>query len=96
MATKELQRIEVLVPAHWLDAVDHWRAKQQDIPSRDEAICRLVQDSLDLATEWRGRQEHSDVWDADVSRVADAELKLEVAAAEVGTETPSRPDWAKD
>jgi hypothetical protein len=92
MGTDELERIQVLVPPHWLKAVDHWRAKQHDIPSRDEAICRLVEDSLDLATTSRGRQEHSDVWDADVARVAVAEMKLEVAVAEVGTETRSRPD----
>ncbi|WP_177198418.1 hypothetical protein [Novosphingobium sp. CF614] len=31
----------------FFERVDHWRAKQPDIPSRAEAIRRLVEKSLD-------------------------------------------------
>lgn len=69
MSTEELERFEMLAPSDWLQAVDHWRAKQDDVPSRDEAIRHLVELSLDRATESRGQRERSDVWDADVARL---------------------------
>ena len=69
MATEELERFEMLASSDWLQAVDHWRAKQDGIPSRDEAIRRLVEHSLLLATEARGQRERGDVWDADVGRL---------------------------
>jgi hypothetical protein len=66
---EELVRFEMLAPPGWLQAVDHWRAKQCDIPSRDEAIRRLATLSLNLATASRGQGERIDVWDADVRRL---------------------------
>jgi hypothetical protein len=66
---EELVSFEMIVPSGWLQAVDHWRAKQSDIPSRNEAIRRLVTLSLDLATASRSQGERSDVWDADVKRL---------------------------
>jgi hypothetical protein len=66
---EELVSFEVLTPSGWLEAVDHWRAKQHFIPSRNEAILHLVTLSLDLATASRGQGERIDVWDADVRRL---------------------------
>jgi hypothetical protein len=66
---KELVSFEILAPPGWLEAVDHWRAKQDLIPSRNEAILHLVTLSLDLATASRGQGERIDVWDADVRRL---------------------------
>ena len=73
MATEELERFEMLATPDWLQAVDHWRAKQEDIPSRAEAIRRLVEHSLQLATKSRGQRERIDVWEADVGRLGEAE-----------------------
>jgi hypothetical protein len=69
MATEELEQVEVRVSRLWLEAVDHWRAKQDGIPSRDEAIRRLVEHGLQAASASRATQEHMDVWDADVARL---------------------------
>ncbi|MEP6982250.1 MAG: hypothetical protein ABI853_01220 [Sphingomicrobium sp.] len=68
MPTEEVDRFEMVAPGRWLKAVVHWRAKQDDIPSRDEAIRGLVEHSLDLASESRGQRARMDVWDADVAR----------------------------
>jgi metal-responsive CopG/Arc/MetJ family transcriptional regulator len=65
----ELEHVEVSVPSQWLEAVDHWRAKQDGIPSRDEAIRRLVEQGLQAASDSRAVQEHMDVWDADAARL---------------------------
>jgi hypothetical protein len=73
MPTEELEQLEVRVPRLWLEAVDHWRAKQDDIPSRDEAIRRLVEHGLQAASASRAAQEDIDVWDADVTRLHGAE-----------------------
>jgi metal-responsive CopG/Arc/MetJ family transcriptional regulator len=73
MASEALERIEVRVPALWLGAVDHWRAKQDGIPSRDEAIRLLVEHGLQAASASRVAQEHMDVWDADVTRLHKAQ-----------------------
>jgi len=37
-----MQRFEMLAPREWLDKVDAWRVTQPGIPSRGEAIRRLV------------------------------------------------------
>ncbi len=76
MSTEELESFEMLAPPEWLQAVDHWRAKQDDIPSRDEAIRRLVNHAMLLATKARGEREQLDVWDADVERLDHAALGL--------------------
>jgi metal-responsive CopG/Arc/MetJ family transcriptional regulator len=73
MASEELERVNLQVPQAWLEAVDHWRAQQDGIPSRDEAIRRLVEHGLQAASASREAQEHMDVWDADVTRLHEAE-----------------------
>lgn len=42
MTDEKMKRFEMLAPAAWLTAVDDWRRKQPDIPTRAEAIRRLV------------------------------------------------------
>ena len=42
----EPRRFEMLAPPEWLDKVDAWRARQPGIPSRAEAIRRLVDAAL--------------------------------------------------
>jgi metal-responsive CopG/Arc/MetJ family transcriptional regulator len=44
------QRIPVMMSTDEVDAIDEWRRKQEDLPSRSEAIRRLVALSL------KGRQ----------------------------------------
>jgi hypothetical protein len=39
-------RFQMRVSPNFLKAVDDWRRKQSDIPSRNEAIMRLVERSL--------------------------------------------------
>ena len=73
MPTEELEQFEMLAAPDWLRAVDHWRAKQDDLPSRGEAIRRLVKHSLQLATESRGEHERIDIWNADVRRLDEAD-----------------------
>lgn len=41
-----MKRFEMLAPPDWIAAVDDWRRKQSDIPSRAEAIRRLVEKGL--------------------------------------------------
>lgn len=40
------ERFEMRVPASFLKLVDDWRRKQEDLPSRAEAIRRLVEQAL--------------------------------------------------
>jgi metal-responsive CopG/Arc/MetJ family transcriptional regulator len=42
----EMKRFEMLAPPDWLDRVDAWRVRQPGIPSRGEAIRRLVEQTL--------------------------------------------------
>jgi metal-responsive CopG/Arc/MetJ family transcriptional regulator len=46
MGEKKDQRIPVMMSAEEVEAIDAWRRKQDDIPSRSEAIRRLVDASL--------------------------------------------------
>lgn len=46
MADEKLKRFEMLAPTEWYDAIDTWRAQQKPIPSRAEAIRRLVEKAL--------------------------------------------------
>jgi hypothetical protein len=41
------ERVEMKVPATWLDRLDGWRGAQRPIPSRAEAIRILVDQALD-------------------------------------------------
>jgi hypothetical protein len=43
------QRFEMKVASPWMEKVDRWRAQQPGIPSRAEAIRRLVEKGLDSA-----------------------------------------------
>lgn len=43
-----MQRFEMKAPAEWLKLVDDWRRQQHDLPSRAEAIRRLVERALSL------------------------------------------------
>jgi hypothetical protein len=38
----------MLAPERWLEMVDKWRAQQPGIPSRAEAIRRLVERAISL------------------------------------------------
>jgi hypothetical protein len=69
MNSEHIECFEMHAPVGWLQAVDHWRAKQDVIPSREEAIRRLVEHALQLATSSRAANERMDVWDADVARL---------------------------
>jgi len=40
-------RFEMRATDSWIEAVDHWRRQQPDIPSRAEAIRRLVDKGLE-------------------------------------------------
>ncbi|WP_156928024.1 hypothetical protein [Bradyrhizobium sp. Tv2a-2] len=46
MSEKKDQRIPVMMSTDEVDAIDAWRRKQQDLPSRSEAIRRLVEIGL--------------------------------------------------
>lgn len=41
-----VKRFEMLAPPEWLKAVDDWRREQADLPTRAEAIRRLVETAL--------------------------------------------------
>jgi hypothetical protein len=43
MADEKTERFEMRVPESFLRVVDDWRRKQPDLPSRAEAIRRLVE-----------------------------------------------------
>ncbi|MFH0303081.1 hypothetical protein AAFX91_39210 [Bradyrhizobium sp. 31Argb] len=43
MSEKKDQRIPVMMSSDDVDAIDAWRRKQDDLPSRSEAIRRLVE-----------------------------------------------------
>jgi metal-responsive CopG/Arc/MetJ family transcriptional regulator len=42
-----VQRLNLLVPADWVTAVDQWRGHQPGVPNRSEAIRRLVLEALE-------------------------------------------------
>jgi len=52
MADKQLktERLQMVISPQELDAIDYWRSKQPDLPSRSEAIRRLVKQGLALAS----------------------------------------------
>jgi hypothetical protein len=40
------KRFEMVAPPEWIERVDNWRRSQVEIPSRAEAIRRLVDEAL--------------------------------------------------
>jgi hypothetical protein len=46
MGEKRDQRIPVMMSAKEVEAIDAWRRKQDDIPSRSEAVRRLLEIGL--------------------------------------------------
>ena len=48
------QRIPVMMSTEEVDAIDEWRRKQEDLPSRSEAIRRLVAASLEATSKKGG------------------------------------------
>ena len=73
MAKDELERFEMLAPSHWLQAIDDWRVKQPGVPSRSEAICRLVDHGLQGTPASEALQDRMVAWDVDVARLDEAE-----------------------
>jgi len=49
-------RLEIRLPAELAEAVDDWRRKQPDLPSKTEAIRRLVERGLATPDMKRGRR----------------------------------------
>jgi len=47
MSSDPMKRFEMLAPPAWIARVDEWRRQQPDLPSRAEAIRRLVEKGLD-------------------------------------------------
>lgn len=47
LVEEKTERFEMRVPASFLKTVDDWRRKQADLPSRAEAIRRLVEMGLE-------------------------------------------------
>ena len=41
------KRLNMVVPASWMEKIDQWRAKQPDLPNISEAVRRLVEAGLD-------------------------------------------------
>lgn len=58
MAEQLEHTFQMRVSQQWLERIDEWRARQKPIPSRAEAIRRLVEAGLrDGAAEVNGSQE---------------------------------------
>jgi hypothetical protein len=49
MADEKTKPFQMRVSPEWLEIVDNWRRTQADIPSRAEAIRRLVEKGLERA-----------------------------------------------
>ncbi|MFZ1152059.1 MAG: hypothetical protein WAR76_20385 [Xanthobacteraceae bacterium] len=47
---EKTERIEMRLPTSFLKALDNWRRKQRDLPSRPEAIRRLAERGLASST----------------------------------------------
>jgi hypothetical protein len=46
MSKTKSGRFEMVTPPGWIEMIDDWRRKQPDLPSRAEAIRRLVDKGL--------------------------------------------------
>jgi len=44
-----VQRLNLIAPVDWLKRIDAWRRHQPNLPTRSEAIRRLVELGLDAA-----------------------------------------------
>lgn len=42
-----VQRLNLIAPVDWLKRIDAWRRKEPNLPTRSEAIRRLVEIALD-------------------------------------------------
>jgi hypothetical protein len=49
-----VKRLQLIAPVDWLKRIDAWRRHQPNLPSRSEAIRRLVE--IGLETEGRGEK----------------------------------------
>lgn len=49
---EDQERFHMRAPSSWMRAIDAWRRKQDDLPSRSEAIRRLV--TLGLTVKVKG------------------------------------------
>lgn len=49
MGSEHTERVLFRTSPEWLAQLDNWRREQPDIPSRSEAIRRLVLQALDAA-----------------------------------------------
>lgn len=47
MPEEKTKPFQMRVSPEWLETIDNWRRTQPDIPSRAEAIRRLVEKGLD-------------------------------------------------
>jgi hypothetical protein len=43
------KRLNMVVPASWMEKIDNWRGKQPDLPNVSEAIRRLVEMGLEAS-----------------------------------------------
>jgi metal-responsive CopG/Arc/MetJ family transcriptional regulator len=46
MTDEQTERLQMRVSPEFIKSVDNWRRKQEDLPSRSEAIRRLVEQAL--------------------------------------------------
>jgi len=51
------KRVEIRLRQALLSAIDEWRRHQPDLPPRAEAVVRLAEMGLELATKRRGKLE---------------------------------------
>lgn len=58
MSERNDERFEMRAPKGWLDRVDNWRRHEPDLPSRAEAIRRLVVDSLKRRERVKGKNDN--------------------------------------
>jgi hypothetical protein len=71
------ERLEMRATKAWIAAVDGWRRKQHDLPSRGEAIRRLVEQGLTSAPKPRrpgahkGAQRATELAAKEIDRLAD-------------------------
>lgn len=46
---EKTKRLNMVVPASWMERIDSWRSKQSDLPNVSEAIRRLVELGLEAS-----------------------------------------------
>lgn len=55
------QRLQLVIGKGQIRAIDEWRRRQPDLPSRSEAIRRLVETALEMEAENRPRGSRNDL-----------------------------------